>query len=102
MIPINPSSAYTRSTRFVSEEWDAYFDADGSTPVTTVEGGWRGILYANLAIINPRASWAFFAQANFDPAWLDGGASRTWYLAYAAGEQFFFSLSNSVLYSQSS
>lgn len=92
MIPINPSSAYTRTARFVREEWDSYFDANGSTPVDTVAGGWRGILYANLAIINPKAAWDFFAQPKFDPSWLDGGASRTWYLAYAAGEFFFFFL----------
>lgn len=90
MLPINPSSAYTRTARFIREEWEAYFDADGCTPVTTVAGGWRGILYANLAIINPKASWEFFAQPNFDPSWLDGGASRTWYLAYAAGKLFGF------------
>jgi endo-1,3(4)-beta-glucanase len=92
MLPINPSSAFTRTARFIREEWEAYFDADGCTPVTTVAGGWRGILYANLAIINPKASWEFFAQPNFDPNWLDGGASRTWYLAYAAGELFDFIL----------
>ena len=92
MIPINPSSAYTRTARFVREEWDSYFDADGSTPVDTVQGGWRGILYANLAIINPKAAWDFFAQPNFDPGWLDGGASRTWYLAYAAGEFWVFNV----------
>src|SRR5271163_4201752 len=45
-----------------------------------------GILYANLAIINPAASWDFFSQPNFDPTWLDGGASLTWYLTFAAGE----------------
>lgn len=86
MLPINPSSAYTRTARFVREEWDAYFGPNGSCPVTAVEGGWRGILYANLAIIDPQASWAFFAQADFDPGWIDGGATRTWYLAYAAGK----------------
>lgn len=37
------------------------------------------------------AAWNFFAQEDFDPAWLDGGASRTWYLVFAAGEFFFFS-----------
>ena len=86
MIPLNPSSAYTRNARFVREEWEAYFDAHGCTPVDTVQGGWRGILYSNLALINPKAAWEFFAQPNFDQSWLDSGASRTWYLAYAAGE----------------
>lgn len=92
MIPINPSSAYTRTARFVREEWDSYFNAatNGSTPVDTVQGGWRGILYANLAIVDPKKAWEFFAQKNFEEGWLDGGASRGWYLAYAAGEFFFF------------
>ena len=83
MIPLNPSSGLTRSRNFVSEEWASYFDKGR---VDQVAGGWRGILYANLAIIDPATSWNFFAQNNFDPGWLDGGASRTWYLAYAAGK----------------
>ncbi|KAI9824472.1 MAG: hypothetical protein M1826_007335 [Phylliscum demangeonii] len=82
MIPIHPGSAYTRSKTFVSEEWATYFDKGR---VDQVAGGWRGILYANLAIIDPVASWKFFSQSNFDAGSLDGGASRTWYLAYAAG-----------------
>ena len=86
MIPLNPSSALTRTTQFVSEEWATYF-ADGAVdPASSVVGGWKGILYANLAIIDPKASFDFFSQSGFDPTWLDGGASRTWYLAYAAGE----------------
>ena len=82
MIPINPSSALTRSKDFVSEEWKTYFDQGR---IDKIAGGWKGILYANLAIIDPVASWKFFSQNSFDPSWLDGGASRTWYLAYAAG-----------------
>ena len=82
MIPLNPSSTLTRRTNFVSEEWARFFD---NGRVDQVAGGWRGILYANYAIINPRAAYNFFAQANFDYSWIDGGASRTWYLAFAAG-----------------
>lgn len=50
-------------------------------------GGWRGILYANLALIDPRASYAFFrdgVNGYWDERWIDGGASRTWYLVWAA------------------
>ncbi|KAI9806031.1 MAG: hypothetical protein M1833_004438 [Piccolia ochrophora] len=83
MVPLNPSSALTRTRDFVAQEWARFFD---NGRADTVVGGWRGILYANLAIINAAASWEFFAQQNFDPGWIDGGASRTWYLAYAAGE----------------
>lgn len=81
MIPANPSSALTRPAIFVREEWDRYFSYGR---VDQIAGGWRGILYGNLAIIDPQTAWGFFAQSKFDNAWLDGGASRTWYLAYTA------------------
>ncbi|KAL9121523.1 MAG: hypothetical protein Q9187_001919 [Circinaria calcarea] len=71
--------------QFVTEEWNTYFADNAVAAARNVAGGWKGILYANLAIIDPRASFNFFNQANFDSSWLDGGASRTWYLAYAAG-----------------
>lgn len=82
MIPLNPASSITRTPTFVAEEWDAFF-SDGRAD--QVDSGWKGILYANLALSNPQASYQFFSQPNFDSAWLDGGASRTWYLAFAAG-----------------
>ncbi|PGH16809.1 hypothetical protein AJ79_01453 [Helicocarpus griseus UAMH5409] len=85
MLPLIPSSGYTRSKDFVREEWDAMFSEQASTSASKVQGGWQGVLYANLAIIDPTASWNFFAQEPFDLAKVDGGASRTWYLAYAAG-----------------
>jgi endo-1,3(4)-beta-glucanase len=81
MIPLNPSSAYTRPKDFVTEEWNAYFS---NGRVDQVAGGWRGILYANLALIDPQTSYNYFASDNFDYGSLDGGASRTWYLAYSA------------------
>ncbi|KAI8939229.1 hypothetical protein NX059_005055 [Plenodomus lindquistii] len=80
MIPLNPSSAYTRSRQFVQEEWDTYFS---NGRADQVEGGWKAILYANLALIDPQRSYNFFADPNFNTQ-LDGGASRTWYLAYSA------------------
>ncbi|MCJ1312198.1 hypothetical protein MMC25_005872 [Agyrium rufum] len=84
MIPLNPASTLTRTQQFVMEEWNTYF-ADGAVdPASNVTGGWKGILYANLAIIDAKTSFQFFSQENFDPSWLDGGASLTWYLAYAA------------------
>jgi endo-1,3(4)-beta-glucanase len=85
MIPLMPYSTMTRSQQFVAEEWSAYF-ADGAfNQAKDVEGGWKGLLYANLAIINPVASWNFFTQPDFKPEWIDGGATRSWYLAFAAG-----------------
>jgi endo-1,3(4)-beta-glucanase len=85
MIPLMPFSTLCRSQNFVTEEWDTYFGDGKVAQAQDVQGGWRGILYANLAIINPTAAFNFFSQKNFDPSWLDGGASRTWYLALAAG-----------------
>lgn len=85
MLPLLPSSSLTRTKTFVQEEWDNYFS---NGRVDAVQGGWRGILYANLALINPASSWAYFSSSTFDPSTLDGGASRTWYMAMAAGEFF--------------
>ncbi|KAL8831210.1 MAG: hypothetical protein Q9191_000991 [Dirinaria sp. TL-2023a] len=82
MIPINPSSAYTRNPTFVTEEWDTYF-SNGS--VDQVAGGWRGILYSDLAIIDPKTAYDWFNGPDFDPQYLDDGATQTWYLAYSAG-----------------
>lgn len=81
MIPINPSSAYTRRRKFVQEEWDTYF-SDGRAD--KAEGGWKGILYANQILIDPFAALEYFSNPKFDMTSLDGGASRTFYLAYAA------------------
>ncbi|KAF2734717.1 endo-1,3(4)-beta-glucanase 1 precursor [Polyplosphaeria fusca] len=81
MIPLNPSSSYTRPRKFVQEEWDAYFSNGRAEKVA---GGWSGILHANLALVDPVTAYEFFASPDFDGSLLDGGASRTWYLAYTA------------------
>jgi endo-1,3(4)-beta-glucanase len=83
MVPIHPFTVLTRPRAFVKEEWDRYF-SDGRA---NVEGGWRGILYGNLALIDPKASYSFFrdgVDGHWDERWIDGGASRTWYLVWAA------------------
>ncbi|CAN9402383.1 unnamed protein product [Alternaria alternata] len=80
MIPLNPSSAYTRRRQFVQEEWATYFD---NGRAEQVQGGWKSILKANQALFDQKASYDFFANPNFNEQ-LDGGASRTWYLAYSA------------------
>ncbi|KAJ6088691.1 hypothetical protein N7486_009952 [Penicillium sp. IBT 16267x] len=85
MLPLLPHSGYIRQRSFVTQEWEAMFAATASTPASKVEDGWKGVLYANLALIDPRAAWEFFSQDKFDYSWIDGGASRTWYLAFAAG-----------------
>lgn len=90
MLPLLPSSAYTRNQTFVQQEWDSMFGENACTPASNVTGGWKGVLYANRAITNPDEAYEFFKQPNFDQAWIDGGATRTWYLAYAAGRDLFF------------
>jgi endo-1,3(4)-beta-glucanase len=85
MLPISPATAYLRPRSFVKEEWEKFFD---NGRAVTVEGGWRGILHANLALIDARASYMFFrdgVNGFWDERWIDGGASRTWYLVWAAG-----------------
>ena len=62
------------------------FAPDAAVPASTVEGGWQGVLYSNLAIIDAAQSWDFFAKQDFDMGSIDGGTSRIWSLAYAAGE----------------
>lgn len=87
MLPLLPATKLVRGDKFVGEEWAKYF-SDGRADA--VVGGWRGVLYGNLATIDPRTAWNFFSSSSFDPSWLDGGASLTWYLAYAAGESIQF------------
>ena len=83
MLPLMPMSPLIRSPGFVSEEWTAY--GFGSY-VGQVFGGWRGVLMANLALIDPVTSYDFFSNASgdFTIDMLDGGASQTWYLAWSA------------------
>ncbi|KAI1078097.1 glycoside hydrolase family 81 protein [Whalleya microplaca] len=82
MLPLLASTKLTRPANFVKQEWAAYFDKGRADKI---EGGWKGILYGNLATVDPKTAWEFFTTKNFDPSWLDGGASLTWYQAYCAG-----------------
>lgn len=90
MVPLNPSSILLRSRAFVKEEWDAKF-SDGRAVVdgpNGVDGGWRGIVHAELALVDPKASFKFFrdgVKGFWDERWIDGGATRSWYLVWAAG-----------------
>ncbi|RMZ82497.1 hypothetical protein DV737_g2006, partial [Chaetothyriales sp. CBS 132003] len=84
MIPIMPFSTLMRTQQFVAEEWATYFADNATDPAWNVSGGWKGILYANLGIVDPTASLEFFTQADFDSSWLDGGATRTWYICLSA------------------
>ena len=85
MIPLVSASALSRTKKFAQEEWDAYFKPGAVSDATKIDSGWKSIVYAKLALIGPRTNFDFFNRTNFDPNWLDGGASRTWYLTFAAG-----------------
>jgi endo-1,3(4)-beta-glucanase len=81
MIPLMPNSGLTRAAKFVTEEWNTYFS---NGRVDSIAGGWKGVLYANLALVDAKSSWNFFSSSSFNSASLDGGASLSWYLTYAA------------------
>lgn len=83
MLPLLPSSRFTRKDEFVKQEWETYFDKGRADKI---EGGWKGILYGNLATVDPTTAWSFFTNRDFDPSWLDGGVSLTWYQVFAAGK----------------
>ncbi|KAK0709705.1 glycoside hydrolase family 81 protein [Lasiosphaeria miniovina] len=87
MLPLLPHTPLVRTPDFVAEEWNTYF---GNGRAADIVGGWKGILYGNYATIDPRGAYAFFSSPGFDPSWLDGGASLTWYLCYSAGMSFSF------------
>lgn len=80
MIPLTPASVLIREKEFVQQEWDSLI----SDIVDDADGGWAGILRANQALIDPSASYDYFVSSSFSDENLDGGASRSWYLAYAA------------------
>jgi endo-1,3(4)-beta-glucanase len=83
MLPLLPHTPFIRTAAFVREEWETYFS---NGRVESIQNGWRGILMGNLATVDPRGAFTFFSQGGFQPGWLDGGASLTWYLCYSAGE----------------
>lgn len=83
MLPISPASSFQRPRAWVRKEWDKYFSEDRWK---TVEGGWRGVLAMNLALVDPKASLAFFRDGIdgvWDETWLDGGATRSWGMVWA-------------------
>ncbi|KAF4542219.1 Glycoside hydrolase family 81 [Lasiodiplodia theobromae] len=81
MIPVHVPSAYIRKPEFVEEEFDTFMS---NGRIAEAEGGWRGLLESNLALVKPAEAYDFFADPEFNTTLLDGGASLTWYLAYTA------------------
>lgn len=81
MLPLLPCSGLTRTRVFVQQEWGTWFDGGRAE---MVQGGWKGVLFANLALWDPVRAWNFFTGSEWDAGSLDNGASLTWYLAWAA------------------
>lgn len=83
MLPLLPCSPLCRPSKYVMQEWN---DTFSQKRADKAQGGWRGVLYGNLATASPHAALDWFSQPGFADDMLDQGASRTWYLCYAAGE----------------
>lgn len=83
MIPILPPTPFVRVPDFVQEEWETYFS---NGRIDEIGNAWKGIIYASYATVEPKKAWKFFSSKEFQPNWLDGGASLTWFMAYAAGK----------------
>jgi len=55
----------------------------------SVQGGWKGILYANLAIIDPVTSYNFFVNENLVArSWMEEQAGRGIWLMPRAWVEF--------------
>ncbi|KTW26479.1 hypothetical protein T552_02960 [Pneumocystis carinii B80] len=79
MLPLTSISPYIRIPSFVKSEWENKLQSI----VGGIPDGWKGILYANLAISDPKTSFNFFSK-NFDKKFLDMGSSLTWYLVFSS------------------
>lgn len=87
MIPVHAPTGFTRSREFIKEEWETFF---GEGRIDQMDNAWKGIAYAQYALVDPKAAWDFFAALGFKDRWIDGGASRSWWMAYTAGESHSF------------
>ncbi|KAH6894429.1 endo-1,3(4)-beta-glucanase [Thelonectria olida] len=81
MIPVLAPSSYVRTNAFITQEWNTFF---ASGKVDKFNNAWQSIIYANYAAVDPVKAWNYFNSSSFNTVNLDGGASQTWYMAYAA------------------
>ncbi|CAA91245.1 cell wall and ascospore endo-1,3-beta-glucanase Eng2 [Schizosaccharomyces pombe] len=81
MIPTTPISGYLRSPSYVQQDWNAKI----APIINTFSNNWTGILWSNYAIYDPKTAYNTFAASTFTADKIDNGASKTWYLAMAAG-----------------
>ncbi|KAJ4360635.1 endo-1,3-beta glucanase [Didymosphaeria variabile] len=67
--------------------WSSNVKADPLAGGPYVDGGWRGILFSNLALADPKTAYSFFRDGVggvWDERWVDGGATRSWCLVWCA------------------
>jgi endo-1,3(4)-beta-glucanase len=81
MLPVSPISGYTRSRKFVLEEWQRYFQGDNYTPQ---DAAWTSLLRGNQALIDPVSSYNFFSSNSYSNSMRMEGDSRAYYLFYSA------------------
>ncbi|KAL6703656.1 endo-1,3-beta glucanase [Coniothyrium glycines] len=92
--PVTPATAYIRPRPFTKEDCERYLThslnhshsrASPAESLVDVDAR-RSLLYAHLALVDARASWAFFRDGEhgfWDERWVEGGASRAWFLVWA-------------------
>ncbi|CAI4616913.1 ASN_HP2_G0034930.mRNA.1.CDS.1 [Saccharomyces cerevisiae] len=78
-IPITSASSWVRTPNFVKEEWEEKMQPI----IDQVNDGWKGIIMLNMALLDPKFSYDFFSQPDFNRNFLDNGQSLTWSLAYS-------------------
>ena len=84
MLPVTPISSFIRTPEFVKQEWE---NGVLKSIVGSVDSGWKGILYWNVALYDPATSYNFFNSSSFSNNWLDDGMTKTWALTYSAAAQ---------------
>jgi endo-1,3(4)-beta-glucanase len=86
---LHPSTPQSTSSRPRLSPAQSYTTGKAASPTEGpyVDGGWRGILFANLALVDAKAAYAFFkggVGGVWDERWVDDGATRSWYLVWCA------------------
>ncbi|KAH8555313.1 glycosyl hydrolase family 81-domain-containing protein [Umbelopsis sp. PMI_123] len=75
-LPMTPElGEYIKDPEFVNEEWNQKLER----ALDNASAGWKGVLLANYAIINPTAAYPQLRTAT-----MDGGQSRAFSMYFAA------------------
>ncbi|KAF1969517.1 endo-1,3(4)-beta-glucanase 1 precursor [Bimuria novae-zelandiae CBS 107.79] len=86
---LHPSTPLSQPPRPALKSSNSKHRAQSDPPTggPCVDGGWRGVLFANLAIVDAKSAYAFFRDGVggvWDERWVDVGATRSWYLVWCA------------------